>query len=176
MRIAGAGIAVLALCLGGCGARTGNEAGNAGGANLTTNAAAPADNGLAAGNMAAPAGPCPFPNRGWRTAVVREGTPPELRIALTGETRPDSGGFAPTLASTDTPPPTIFLDIETVEGARPGPNGELPGNSTDPVLLPAPDTGWTEATFYYAYQPGHTTAVIRCNGREVARVPIRAPR
>jgi len=33
-----------------------------------------------------------------------------------------------------------------------------------------------EAANYYDYQPGRVEAVIRCNGREVARVPIPAPR
>ena len=149
MRIFGAGIVALAFCLGGC--------------------AAPAANGLAAGNDAAPAGPCPFRNRGWRAVVAPEGTSPELRIALTGETRNDSSGRVPMTSSADSPPPTIFLDIDS-EGSLPPPP---PGNSAD-GLQPAPDS-WQEGTFYYAYRPGHVTAVIRCNGREVARVAIPAP-
>jgi len=140
MRRSGVAIIALAFCLGGCGAQTGNEA--------------------AAGNTAATAAPCPFPNRGWRAAVVLEGTPPEQRIALTGEVGNDRSGRSPMQASGDTPPPTIFLDINSEGAMAAGPGA------------PA----WSEGTTYYAYQPGHSTAVIRCDGREVARVPIAAPR
>lgn len=38
------------------------------------------------------------------------------------------------------------------------------------------DGRWLEGATYHAYRPGHSTAVIRCNGREVARVPIPPPR
>ena len=172
MKIVGTGIAILAFGLGGCGARTGNEAAAGGNAAGVANAALPATNQLAAGIEAAPDPACPFPSRGWRAAVVREGTPPELRIALTGEIRNDSSGRSPFQESQDTPPPTIFLDINS-ESSVPLP---APANSTDPLMQPVRDTDWHEGTTYYAYEPGHNSAVIRCNGREVARVPIPAPR
>jgi hypothetical protein len=170
MQKSGAAFVVFALCLGGCGARTGNDSAGGGNNAMAANAVAPAVNGLAAGNEAAPAGPCPFPNRNWRAAVALDGTPPTLRIALTGEIRHDSSDRSPMLSSADTPPPTVFLDISS-EGSLPPPPA---GNSADGMQA-APAGGWDEATTYYDYHPGHTTAVIRCNGREVTRVAIPAP-
>lgn len=169
MKIFGTGVAILAFGLGGCGTQAGNEA--AGGGNAA-NPALPAANGFAAGNAAATAGPCPYPSRGWRAAVVTEGTPPQLRIALTGEVRNDSSGLSPSFGSDDYPPPVVFLDLDIPEALPPAPDG----NSADPMMQPVRDTGWHEVTNYYNYRPGHSTAVIRCNGREVARVAIPPPR
>lgn len=166
-----AGIALL-IGLGGCGGTAGNNgAAVTNGAVQVENAPGPAageggsaDNGLAAaGNAsaAAPAGPCPYPNRGWRAVVEPGQIPGQLQIALTGEIRNDRTGRAPMVAFEDTPPPTIFLDIYT--------EGSIQAEADA-------DTGRRRDTVYYAYRPGHNMAVIRCNGREVARVPIPPPR
>jgi hypothetical protein len=87
----GAAIIALAVCLGGCGARSGNEAAGA--------------------NTAAPGGPCPFETRNVRAAVETGSGTPSVWIRL--EHRADTDRRQPAAIRRQTPPPDLVLDLET---------------------------------------------------------------
>jgi hypothetical protein len=121
-------------------------------------AAAPAANVTnAAGASAAPTpGPCPFETRNWR-ATLDTSPPPEPRrmITIRGEVNADSQGRYPNLAQQLTPPPDLVLNVEN-----------------DPRATPQDPPGWADMGIGYDYDAAYTHAVVRCNGREIARVPV----
>jgi hypothetical protein len=141
----GAAVVALAFCLGGCGARTANEA--AGGNNAAANEAA-----------AAPGGPCPFGTRNIRAAVAtspaRQG---ERQVMINVEFTPDREGRVPAINQRPSPPPELILDIDR-----------------DPHMPPSQDHEWKQVGMGgYPATAAYTHAVVRCLGTQIARVPIR---
>jgi hypothetical protein len=104
MKILAPAIAILSLCLVGCGGRTGN------------NAAA----NTAAATAAAPTGPCPFEIRDVR--AVRSGlpdTPPDAGAAVLISTRPDAEGRQPLVGMGESSPPDLVITVDRDPEARP---------------------------------------------------------
>jgi hypothetical protein len=140
----GAAIVALGFCLGGCGARTGNE--TAGGDNA------------AAANAAAPGEPCPFATRNIRAAVATSaGRQGGQQVMINVEFRPDREGRVPAINQRLTPPPELILDIDR-----------------DPHMPPSQDHEWRQVGMGgYPATADYDHVVVRCLGTRIARVPIR---
>jgi len=101
-------------------------------------------------------GACPFPTRNWRVTVDKSSLPGGGRqITIHGEVDGDAQGRYPHLAQQFPKPPEAALNVEV-----------------DPMAEPGPEPGWVGVGIGYDYDPAYTRAVVRCVGREIARMPI----
>ena len=140
-----------------------------------------AENGAAAANMAAPAdnaagaasaapdanasagaadGACPYRTRNFR-AAVRPAQPPNTghELELNWDAMPDAQRRYPGINVVEQTPLVV---VELIAGGEPTPP-EFPAD-------------WMDSGSMGSYNPANTHAVLRCAGREIARVPIPRPR
>lgn len=168
MRYLGSASIVLAFVLGGCGGSGGgnqaaggnNQAAPSNGSAVGGNAAAPAaaPGANASASAEAPAGPCPFPTRGWRATLFPASPGEQAVVAVIAEVRPDAGGRMPTLSAvSERRAPTLVVELLSEPRATPQANRE-----------------WQQSSVVFVdHRPDFTEAAVRCGGAEIARVPIR---
>jgi hypothetical protein len=121
-------------------------------------AAAPAasESNAAAQRSGEASGVCPFETRNWRVTLDKSMAPGGGRqITIRGEINGDAQGRSPQLTQQLPQPPEIVLDVDA-----------------DPMATPQPPMGWGETGIGYDYDSAYTHAVVRCAGREIARIPI----
>ncbi|HEX8645021.1 MAG TPA: hypothetical protein VF702_14025 [Allosphingosinicella sp.] len=150
---------ILPACTGGGEANNvaaGNEAAAENGAAADNGAAAP-ETAATGGNASAAAapGPCPFETRNWRATLDTSPMDNRRMITIRGEVKGDAQGRHPGLAQQPPTPPDLVLSLES-----------------DPMASPEDGSSWSEVGMGYDYDAGYTHAVVRCAGREIARVPV----